>query len=166
MRDAKEEVALLALIDTHFANGRSPGVPFAVQMAWARQSEKPVAVSATAHRVLPRALLDELRLSCLSTAERLGFARPRLDARFRRYPAEAHGIALRRHRPRRYDGDAVLFHVRNTMPASYSAYDGWKRLIGGRLRMRAVAGSHYDMMYEPHVTALAHALAAQLPEGN
>jgi oxalate---CoA ligase len=164
LRDASEAVALLALIDTHFAQGRSPGVPFEVQMAWARQSEKPVAISTTSHRVRRQALLAELRLSFLSTAERVGFVRPRLDARFRRNPAEAHGIALRRHRPRRYDGDAVLFHVRDTMPASYAAYDGWKRLIGGRLRKRPVAGSHYDMMYEPHVLALARALAAHLPE--
>lgn len=162
LRDAKEEVALLALIDTYFANGRL-GVPLQYQMAWARQSETPVAVAPTAHRVLPRELLNGLRLSCFSAALRLGVARPQLNARLRRYPTEAHGIALRRYRPRPYDGDAVLFHARSVTPAPHAAYDGWERLIGGTLRMRPVAGSHYDMMYEPNVTALARALAAHLP---
>jgi len=157
---AGEEVALLVLIDTP-CRPAGPGALFRNWLTWAPNDTQSNTLAAEPIR---QSILSALRLHVLSAVARLGIAKRSLEARFRRYPAEANGIALKRHRPAVYAGDAVLLHSEHTSEKDLAVYGGWHRLTGGALVTKAVAGSHYDMMYEPSVAVLAWELASWLGE--
>jgi oxalate---CoA ligase len=158
LREAGEEVALLAILDTHCPTGR-PSLPLSARFFLARQHARSNGRVGAFSSSVGETVVNSVRLDAMSLASRLGVGKGRLEARFRRYPIEAHSVALRRYRPATYAGDATLFHTKPFEPGANSHYDGWRKLIRGRLTATPVTGSHFDMMYEPGVATLAQALA-------
>lgn len=158
LREAGEEVALLAIIDTYCQTGK-PSLPLSARLFLARQHARSNMQVGAFSSSVGETVVNYVRLDAMSLASRLGVGKSRLAARFRRYPIEAHSVALRQYRPETYAGNATLFHTRPIVPGTHSHYDGWRKLIRGQLTTRPVAGSHYDMMYEPTVSTLALALA-------
>ena len=78
--------------------------------------------------------------------------------------------AMVRYRPGRYDGEIHLFRAGEQLEGvladqfEYSAAPdlGWGEVSGARVHVHEVPGNHFSMMGEPHVRALAAALAALL----
>jgi thioesterase domain-containing protein len=76
---------------------------------------------------------------------------------------EAHYQALREYTPQPYPGPVTLFRAR-TRPLFrlYGRDLGWKALAGGGLEVVSIPGNHETILKEPHVRALAVALADRL----
>ncbi|MEM9682363.1 MAG: non-ribosomal peptide synthetase, partial [Pseudomonadota bacterium] len=94
-----ERVALLAIIDTHCPNGR-PGVPLRTRLAWSKRRMFAPATPMPAVATMRQALLAKIRLRGLAAAAAFGPTRTRAYARLGLYPAESHGIVLRRYKPK------------------------------------------------------------------
>jgi aspartate racemase len=158
LREAGDEVALLAILDTHCRTG-TPSLSLSARISLAREHARSKRQLGAFSTKFGETVVNSVRLNVMSRAYRLGVWRSRLEARFSRYPIEAHSVALRRYRPVTYAGDATLFHTKPIEPGISSHYDGWRKLILGRLTTKPITGTHYDMMYEPDVATLAQALA-------
>jgi FkbH-like protein len=73
---------------------------------------------------------------------------------------QAHLNALVSHVQRPYDGDVLLLRTRGqTLLCSLEEDFCWSDLIGGRVEVHRVPGSHENIFLEPHVAELAHKLS-------
>jgi thioesterase domain-containing protein len=157
LRAAGETVALLAILDTKCANGKTL-LPLLAGIGRANDVAKPTSRNGFIAGSRFKSAANHVRLNAMALGCRFGVLTRRLEERFRRYPIEAHSVALRRYRPERYDGDAILFHTAGEDASLPSQYAGWRKLINGTLETRRIGASHYDMMYEPVVRELAETL--------
>ena len=114
------------------------------------------------------ALDPEARLRhLLDAAREAGVVPPDLDpASIRRLFGvyRANVLAARAYRPAGYAGTLTLFLA--AAPGDPSPAEGsreWERLAAGGVEVALVPGGHFDVVREPHVRALAEALAARLP---
>ena len=78
--------------------------------------------------------------------------------------ARANGDALRRYRPRPYDGDVTLFVAADGLRASLGLGEdlGWSRHAMSHLETIPVPGTHYSMMVPPDLNELGKKLMAAL----
>ena len=135
------EVGTLMLLDT-----TSPGVP---------------------SQPRPRSPRRASRLRIWAAYERR-FHRMRLEARIspgRTNPLTginlANYLAERRYRPQPWPGRALILTTARATPAGEDSLSGWTRLLP-RLEVHPVAGDHFSMLQEPHVTAVAQILVQAL----
>jgi thioesterase domain-containing protein len=74
---------------------------------------------------------------------------------------QANMKATLEHRPARYRGQVTLFRAaqqQKTHDVSDDPYLGWGGLALGGVEVHDVPGDHAHMVYEPHVSKLAHAI--------
>ncbi len=103
-----------------------------------------------------RFFLTRFYIRALSYYERRAKAIPRWLYR----PVEANDVIRRTTRLEPYEGDAVLFQTAESTERNSDGKNGWGALVKGRLEIIAVPGQHFQIVREPHVRALAGALAS------
>jgi thioesterase domain-containing protein len=172
LREAGEEVALLALIDTS-----CPG--------YERSQPTHRRVQGEARKIWRLTAQNLRRLAALEPREVPGFLRQRLSNIVRRVA----GVAVFRwsvrfqrpllaefrqmprallqagwsYRPRPYAGRITLFRVAaKPSPRKPDPFAGWAGFAADGLDVHEVAGGHNTMMREPHVQSLAERLLASL----
>ncbi len=169
LRAVGQEVALLGLIDTHAEGGpRHASVGL-----WIRRHLKRLAALKLSDLAsyIARRFVNGSELLYLAVRQRsfvvalriYGGVSPRTPKWLRR-TADANVYAIRSYQAKRYDGDAVLFRAEPDAWTPPDAYDGWKPLIGGRLKIRPIASRHSEILDAPQVEGLAAALTACLSE--
>jgi thioesterase domain-containing protein len=166
LRQAGQEVALLALIDSACPGDRTTTPLYRRARARAR------AFLARAGRNLRR--LRELEATAMPgfLAERLtnlctevvGGVAYRWSRRLQRplLPAfrDRRGAltqAGRRYRPAAYPGRVTLFRAASPSPGD-DPFWGWGRVAAGGVELHEVAGEHLTLMHDPHVAELASRL--------
>ena len=162
LREAGEEVALLAMLDVDAGMRRRRGAfdafRYHLEVAGGLPSAHrgtymwrnlPRLVRAVARRVGRESLQD---LDALSSNSLL------------RAPMER---AVRNYRPERYGGHMVVFRARDrTITGTYSRTLGWKPLSRGRLRVIDTPGNHLTMLRVGAVAELAVQLTACLQQAD
>jgi thioesterase domain-containing protein len=74
-----------------------------------------------------------------------------------------HLQAWARHKPSAYAGDVLLFEAsEHDIFSRYRNADCWRALATNGLEVKAVAGSHFTLMHEPHIGQVAQHLAVAL----
>ncbi|MGD8277159.1 MAG: amino acid adenylation domain-containing protein [Gemmatimonadota bacterium] len=185
LRDAGEDVALLALLDSNawtFAD--SPERPPLLRRSLDFVRDLPHWLRGLGG-LTPAQRRDVLRLKAGLLRERFrpsaappepghaAFGDLRIHAlaetfrlsRHHRRVARAFREALSEYRPQPYEGRIVLF--RALMQPLFGSHDrakGWRLLAKGPFEIRFVPGNHLGMLQEPHVASLARELAAALAE--
>jgi thioesterase domain-containing protein/acyl carrier protein len=159
-----EQVALLALVDSHAPTGQPEPAPdelallasFGLTLGFSWQ-----------HLSLDLALLRQLdqrgRLAYVLEQARhspqgpLGLSLEQLEHLFSVF--KHHFEAQRLYVPRSYSGSTVLFRA-ITQPEQDSpdADLGWHRWLSGALAVHDVPGDHFSLLHPPHVAALAEKL--------
>ena len=168
LRLAGQDVALLALFDSypvghqklsamatndrkarrmrrlaaHLANLRSLSIPAKLQYLVNKS------------RFAPRKIRNAAWRAIYGSCEKLGIALPRALSSVEQF----NWLAAHRFVPRLYDGPVTLFWASTDLRANFDQITGWQRLAPGGLEVREVAGSHLDMIKEPHVAELAKQL--------
>lgn len=162
-------VALLGLIDTHAEGGpRHASVGL-----WVRRHLQRLAALKPSDLVsyIARRFVNGSELLYLAVRQRsfvvgvrlLGGVSARTPPWLRR-TADANVYAIRSYQARRYDGDAVLFQAEPDAWTPPDAYDGWQKLIGGRLEIKPITSQHSEILDVPQVDSLSAVLAACLAE--
>ncbi len=163
LRAEGETVALLALLDTYYLDGRK----FAGIRHWLNRHRDRIAklrlleipsYFASRIRALAEIVESVHRSNLLPAAWRFFECRNRPVPRFLWHLAAANDAIRRSDCPQPYDGDAVLFKAELPALKHSDIHDGWHKLIKGPLEIRPVPGQHFDFIMEPHV----HTLAAEL----
>ncbi len=167
LREAGEDVALLAMLDTYAAAGEDllglwPALRLRMrEMQRLSPRALPGYVTQRARNTLrvmamrsPPALYGLMR-------RRFGDDTPTVPHSLRLSPLEAHAMANRAFKPAPYDGDLVLFRAVENRP---DRHDGWEKLVKGRFEVCEVPGGHTDILAEPRVKVLARKLDRVLAE--
>jgi amino acid adenylation domain-containing protein len=168
LREAGEEVELLALIDAHApapAGAPSEDGDLALLAAFAQDLGVPLEelpVSVADARSMSR---QELLAGLVAQALRLGVLTPgveagRIEHLFRVFVA--HNRARDRYTPGVYDGRVTLYRAAGERPDD-DATLGWGRLALDGVDIREVPGTHFTVVREPAVVELADRLAEDLP---
>ena len=77
----------------------------------------------------------------------------------------AYGRAVARYKPRRFDGALVLFLAEDQAAWRFShSRIRWKQLVGGKVELFTIPGSHQDMLRQPQADAVARHLSALLSQ--
>jgi pristinamycin I synthase 3 and 4 len=74
----------------------------------------------------------------------------------------AHVIAISRYRPQPYDGDFTLILAEQGTALDAQSVAGWRSALGAHLSERTIEGTHWSILREPHVDALAGEIARLL----
>ena len=169
LRDAGEDVALLALIDSfaHVGRKRIGLRQWLVRnRQWFAGMSLIELLAYVAFRIRRAAVVIALvlRHKLFAAAWRCFETRGRPIPRFLRRPADANAMINATYRARHYDGGAVLFKAELNEWQHADKHDGWHDLVKGGLEIRAIAGRHFDIVREPHVRELAKELDACLAE--
>jgi amino acid adenylation domain-containing protein len=172
LRARGEQVELLALIDSEMPDRRLRGHPSPLagrlRGLLGGGARRMLAQVGTALRRRARRLLDLLQVGQCRLRDR------RLPQALRHRHLEAtHWRAFRQFRPGDYDGPATLFLADGPEPGTAPerhgrAVDhgldptlGWGRVLGDRLQVVPVGGTHEDVIGRPALAAaLSHALVA------
>lgn len=78
---------------------------------------------------------------------------------------ESHVRALIRYQPQPYSGRVILFRTRgHALRCSFDEQYGWGRLARGGVDVKLMPGGHGNILDEPHVRSVAHALQCCLQE--
>ncbi|MQA67291.1 MAG: AMP-binding protein [Alphaproteobacteria bacterium] len=167
LRAEGEEVALLALIDTFCHAGRSRvgwGEWLGLHRDRLREQSffRIPAYLWLRAKNLAELMYVNLRRESYSAAWHFYKSRGRPLPRFLRRPVAANDMIRHNYRPRPYDGDAVLFKAERNAWNHPDQHDGWYGLIEGRLEVRPITGTHFEIMNQPHVRTVAKELAAAL----
>jgi acyl-CoA synthetase (AMP-forming)/AMP-acid ligase II/thioesterase domain-containing protein/acyl carrier protein len=176
--DSIEEMAALYLCETRRQRPHGPyllggfcmGCAVAYEMALRLEAEgEEVALLALVeppplplgHRRSPAHPLRVAAQAALGRLRRWGPAPPIDD---RESPVvHANRRALRRYRPRAYDGKVTTFLALDGPPgAAEDAEDALRNLVRGPLEVHRIVGSHLDLMLEPCVGHVAEELEACL----
>jgi thioesterase domain-containing protein len=167
LQAAGEHVALLALLDTYSAYGQRK----VRTREWlTRHLERIRSVPANrlpAYLWLRVQNLAELvflraRLECYAAAWNFCKSHGKPLPRFMCRPEPANDMIRRTYRAQPYDGDATLFKAQLYAWTHTDAHDGWRKLIRGRIDIRPIPGTHYEIMNQPHVRTVAAELADAL----
>jgi amino acid adenylation domain-containing protein len=75
-------------------------------------------------------------------------------------------MAARDHTPKVFDGQVTLFWASQDLRAKFDMVEGWQTLARGGIDLRAVPGTHLDLIKEPHVAELAKQLNECLLEAH
>ena len=78
--------------------------------------------------------------------------------------AETHWQALTRFHPKPYSGALHLFRARKQGLSHFSHTLGWESLVGDRVHVTVIPGTHENMLQEPNVQILANKLRGLLQE--
>jgi thioesterase domain-containing protein len=78
--------------------------------------------------------------------------------------AEAHWQALTDYRPEPYPGKLFLFRAKKQGLSNFNHALGWDALVGDRVQVTVIPGSHESMLQEPNVQIVAAKLRALLDE--
>ncbi|MGE0652768.1 MAG: thioesterase domain-containing protein, partial [Alphaproteobacteria bacterium] len=167
LRTAGEEVALLALIDTfcHYGQAR---VGLREWLALHRERLRKQSLSNIPGYVwlriknLVELTFVQVRRESYAVAWRLYKSRGKPLPRILRRPVAANDMIRHNYRPRAYDGDAVLFKAERNAWNHTDRHDRWRDLIKGRLEIRSITGTHFEIMTQPHVRKVAAELTAAL----
>jgi amino acid adenylation domain-containing protein len=160
-----QEVALLALIDSHAPAGAEPE-PDDLKLlgGFALDLGLP----------LQRLRLDSDHLATLGADERLTWILqeaqrvqvipgdvelPQVRRLFHVFKYNVQ--AVRQYVPRAYAGPVVLFKAQEQR-GDFEPDLGWRAVTAGELAVQTVPGDHYTLVREPHVAALAEQLAHRL----
>jgi len=81
-----------------------------------------------------------------------------------RRPVLANDMIRRDYKARPYDGDATLFMAARDVWTHADAHDRWRDLITGKLEIRPIQGTHYEIVRQPHVRTLAAELSDALDQ--
>ncbi|MDX1485290.1 MAG: non-ribosomal peptide synthetase [Alphaproteobacteria bacterium] len=174
LRQAGEEVALLALLDSNSHVGRTwvtldqwiarHGAPTGparwaetLRYVWFRTRKACDAVNGQLRRALLVGLWETYRATGWTLPQGL------------RRPDRANRIMRMSHRRMpAYDGDAVYFKTAPApgSPSHPDAQGTWDRVIRGRLQVVDVPGGHDDIIREPYAAVLAEKLAAALSKAS
>ncbi len=164
LRAEGETVALLALLDTYYLDGKN-FVGFrhwlsrhCARIARLRPLELPFYLASRV-RALAEIMDAVMRARILPAAWRFYERRNRTIPRFLWHLTAANDAVRRSDRPRQYDGDAVLFQAELPALRHPDIHEGWRNLIKGNLEIRPVPGQHVDFVSEPHVRTLATEMA-------
>ncbi|MDH3700373.1 MAG: non-ribosomal peptide synthetase [Alphaproteobacteria bacterium] len=169
LRAEGETVALLALLDTYYLDGRK----FAGIRHWLNRHRDRIAklrlleipsYFASRIRALAEIVESVHRSNLLPAAWRFFERRGRPVPRFLWHLAAANDAIRRSDCPQPYDGDAVLFKAELPALKHTDIHAGWHKLIKGRLEIKPVPGQHFDFIMEPHVHTLAAELSACLSQ--
>lgn len=76
--------------------------------------------------------------------------------------AETHWDALTQYHPKPYDGDVVLFRAKKQGLSNFTHTLGWDTLVGDRVEVNVIPGSHESMLQEPNVQIVAAKLRQYL----
>jgi thioesterase domain-containing protein len=71
-------------------------------------------------------------------------------------------LAAQNYRPQTYDGRVTLFWASQDLRAKFDMLEGWRALARGGVELIEVAGTHLDIIKEPHVGDVAKKLNACL----
>jgi aspartate racemase len=70
---------------------------------------------------------------------------------------EINFAAVKDYVPRTFAGDVTLF-LATDLTADYDLRDGWRELVDGRIEAHEITGNHINIIKEPHVRVLAEKL--------
>ncbi len=71
---------------------------------------------------------------------------------------EFNWLAARNFVPKLFEGRVTLFWASGDLRAKFDLVQGWQQLAGGGMELHEVAGTHFDIIKEPHVDELAKVL--------
>jgi thioesterase domain-containing protein len=173
LRDAGQEVGLLALLDTYapiyFQSGPGKrGAPLArfadhLQVLTRLKPKDQLGyVQTKTRRVLERSREALRAMAPAASGGSDGQQRPGLEEAIRNV-AEASRRALAEYVPPVYEGSAVLFRAaEREVVAEYDPVLWWENVVAGGFEVREVPGDHIGMIHEPCVRTLAQELTAAL----
>jgi len=166
LRDQGEEVALLAMIDSHAPDGSDQEAPDDLTLL--------AGLAGDLGLQLDRISFDRERLQRLESDERLEYllegakqrkvVPPDLElAQLRRifHVFKSNAQAMMTYLPRTYSGPITLFRAserRQTIEESL----GWSRFAAENLTVHEVSGDHFSMVREPNVGTVAEEIARKL----
>lgn len=166
LREAGEEIALLALLDPSNLAARS----YVTFDQWLERNEaltKATRLYQTASFAYFRSrkafdfVYERVRRVLLFSIWRLYRERPHALPKFMRRPDRANRLVRLEHgNLPHYDGDAVHFRAQFA-PRSTSHSDkreSWRQVVKGSLEVVEVPGLHHEIIQEPYVAALAEEL--------
>ena len=162
-----EQVAALALLDSRSAKTIHSVLP---HHWWRRHGDRLRTLSPRTAvpflRDRARSALRLVRSTITGQLDALGHRRlanqPDSKSTGDRIQMRRSDVARRRHRPKRFDGGAVLYRTVGKYAAPDRAYTEWPNIIAGGVETRIVPGQHRSMLTEPAVGDLARALDAYL----
>ena len=160
LKREKEEVPLLAMIDTLSPSAAIRKIPLLMRLWLLRQAGLGYAIEWRERR--RRSRLDQanraLALQQLARGEPLTPELVEFHLFYNFLEAQS------RYVPRPYEGDLALFTASrsNTLYLAAGPALGWDEYVRGRIRITRVAGSHLTMMSEPGVTQLIEGLRLEL----
>ena len=169
LRASGDEVALLAVFDTHPFPAEMEGALDDVELLrrlardLAGVPEEPLAELAAALRAAePERRIDALR--AWSDAAGIAIPAPELENMgLRAKVLRAILEAARAYEPRPYDGRVLLVCAEQGVKGegweAAALPELWRRIVTGALDVRVVPGLHAQMVFEPHAAALAAAWA-------
>jgi acyl-CoA synthetase (AMP-forming)/AMP-acid ligase II/thioesterase domain-containing protein/acyl carrier protein len=169
LRAAGEEVALLALIDT-FCHAGQARVGWRKWLALHRERlREQTFFNIPAYlwlrvKNLVELTFVQLRRKSYAAAWRFYKSRGKPLPRLLWRPVPANDMIRHNYRARPYDGDAVLFKAQRNAWNHPDEHDGWYGLIKGRLEVRPIPGTHFEIMNQPHVRTVAAELADVLEQ--
>jgi amino acid adenylation domain-containing protein len=76
--------------------------------------------------------------------------------------AETHWDALTHYHPQSYDGEITLFRAKKQGLSNFNHSLGWDALVGDRVNVTVVPGTHESMLQEPNVQIVAAKLRSLL----
>ncbi|HYU33714.1 MAG TPA: amino acid adenylation domain-containing protein [Thermoanaerobaculia bacterium] len=167
-REAGEEIELLALIDAHVPKPRPGFGEHGDLPLWSTFAQNlglsPEQLPVTAAEVLEMSTEERLAL-LVDQGRRLRVLPPDVGTEglgrlFRAFAA--HVEAMERYMPRSFDGRLILYRAVGETPNGHDAL-GWSRLALRGVEVREIPGTHFTVMREPAVAALAARLAEDLP---
>jgi len=171
LRDAGEEVDLVAMLDSHLHRGAA--FDDASMLAWFARDLK----GSSPHGSAMQIDLEELRRRdlegglryVLEQAREAGVVSSDVElAQMRRFldVFEINGRALLGYAPRVFPGELTILRVSAVASAELDggeAYDlGWSRFCTGLVHAHGVPGDHYTMLAQPAVQAVAEHLRSAI----
>jgi oxalate---CoA ligase len=165
LRGAGENVALLVLIDTYSGVGRrlvlGPWLRFHLRKFAEVPFSEMRSYLAQRLRSVTRRVLERIRrrLSATKGPPSARGSRRNPEGPHLQCLQETNEMAVRAYPIAPCASDVVLLKGELTAWDHPDAHDGWRALVRGRLEIRKISGSHWDIIAEPHVRTLAAELA-------
>jgi amino acid adenylation domain-containing protein len=176
LRAAGGDIALLAVLDSYpIGHDRSPvnGVPQSSSM-------QRLARRVNAHFSNIRSLPGRQKVSYIFAKSKFGPVQVRSTIWRTIYGAyknlglnlpqalrdveEFNWLAAQKYCPQPFDGRVTFFWASKDLRAKFDMVEGWQRLARGGVDLHEIAGTHLDMIKEPHVSDLADKLKSCLTD--
>jgi len=168
LREAGEEIELLALIDAHVPKPRPSSAEHGGLPLWSTFAQNlglsPEQLPVTAAEVQGMSADERLAL-LVDQGRRLRVLPPDIEVEglrnlFRTF--SAHVQSMESYAPRSFDGRLTLYRAADGKDNGHDAL-GWSRLALRGVEVREIQGNHFTVMREPAVAELAARLAEDLP---